>query len=89
MKTWMLPWLFPFGLLVLKSGFIPRFLGYWLLLDGFAYLVLSTVNTLAPQYYDTAFLFAQPALFAEIAIVLYLLVWGAHMPPQTTTSATA
>jgi hypothetical protein len=82
-------WLFPFGMLVIKSGFIPRFLGYWLLLDGFAYVVLSTVNVLAPQYYNTAFRFAQPALFAEIAIVLYLVIKGANVPPMATATKMA
>jgi hypothetical protein len=82
-------WLFPFGLLVIKSGFIPKYLGYWLLLDGCAYVVLSAVSILAPQYYDTAFLFAQPALFAELAILLFLLIRGANVPRLAGTAATA
>jgi hypothetical protein len=72
-------WLFPFGLLVMKSGFLPRWLGIWLLIDGFAYLVLSIIGILAPQYHDTAFTFGQPAFFAEIAIMLYLLIKGANV----------
>lgn len=32
-------WLFPLGLLVLRCGFLPRFLGWLLLLDGVAVLV--------------------------------------------------
>jgi hypothetical protein len=82
-------WLVPFGLLVIKSGFIPRFLGYWLLLDGFAYVVLSAVNILAPQYYDSAFLFAQPALLAELAILLFLVIRGANVPRAAGAAATA
>jgi len=76
-------WLFPFGLLVIKSGFLPRFLGFWLLIDGFAYLVFSVVGILAPQYHNIVFLIAQPALFGEIAIMLYLLIKGANVPPLT------
>lgn len=34
-------WLLPFGLLVIKSGFIPRILGYLLFIAGGAYLVGS------------------------------------------------
>ena len=72
-------WLFPFGWLVMKSGFLPRLLGIWLLIDGLAYLVLSVIGIVAPQYHGAAFLIAQPALFAELAITLYLLIWGANV----------
>ena len=71
-------WLFPFGWLVIKSGFIPRFLGYWLLIDGVAYVALTVVGILAPQYHDLAFTIGQPAFFGEIAITLYLVIWGAN-----------
>jgi hypothetical protein len=82
-------WLFPFGLLVIKSGFIPKFLGYWLLLDGFAYVVLVVVGILAPQTYDMAFLLAQPALFGELAIMLFLVIKGANVPRVVGAAATA
>jgi Domain of unknown function (DUF4386) len=72
-------WLLPFGLLVIKSGFIPRFLGYWLLIDGLAYVAITTIGILAPQYHETAFLIAQPALFGELAIVLFLVIRGANV----------
>jgi uncharacterized protein DUF4386 len=82
-------WLVPFGLLVIKSGFVPRILGYWLLIDGFAYVVLSAIGILAPQYYETAFTYAQPALFGELAIMLFLVIKGANVPPLTAAAATA
>jgi Domain of unknown function (DUF4386) len=75
-------WLLPFGLLVIKSGFIPRFLGYWLLIDGFAYVVLSIIGIMAPQYHERAFLIAQPALLGELAIMLFLLIRGANVPTR-------
>src|SRR6266487_1930023 len=34
-------WLFPFGLLVYRSGFLPRFIGVWLMINCFGYVVLS------------------------------------------------
>ena len=72
-------WLFPFGLLVYRSGFLPRFLGVWLMLGCFAYLVLSLIALLSPVYYDAAFRIAQPVLFGELAIMLWLLIKGAKV----------
>src|SRR5213593_757926 len=33
-------WLIPFGILVFRSRFLPRLLGVWLALAGFAYVIL-------------------------------------------------
>ena len=71
-------WLFPLGILVYKSRFLPRFLGVWLIINGFAYLVASFVGLLLPQYGDTVSSIAFPAQFGEIAFMLWLLVMGAR-----------
>jgi hypothetical protein len=73
----------------MNSGFLPRLLGIWLLIDGFAYLVLSVVGILAPQYHDIAFMIGQPAFFGEIAIMLFLVIKGANVPALSTAAATA
>jgi hypothetical protein len=73
-------WLLPFGLLIVRSHFIPRLLGIWLLLDGFAWMGLSAVALLAPSYNDLAFRAAQPAVFAELAVMLWLMTIGVHAP---------
>src|ERR1700719_2814960 len=39
-------WLFPFGILVYKSDFLPRVLGIWLIVNGFAYLAVTTTGFL-------------------------------------------
>jgi hypothetical protein len=77
-------WLFPFGLLVLRSGFLPRFLGIWLMLACFVWVALSLTALLFPPYYEVAFKLAQPALFAELAIMLWLLIKGAKAPREMT-----
>jgi hypothetical protein len=83
-------WLFPFGLLVYRSSFLPRFLGVWLILACFAYLVLSLIALLFPPYYQAAFRMAQPVLFGELAITLWLLIKGAKTPsPQADSTAPA
>ncbi len=43
-------WLFPLAILVYRSRFLPRFLGIWLTINGFAYLALSFTSLLLPQY---------------------------------------
>src|SRR5882724_6129415 len=43
-------WLFPLGLLVYRSRFLPRFLGVWLVVAGVAWVILSLTGLLLPQY---------------------------------------
>src|SRR5213592_618515 len=74
-------WLFPFGLLVMRSRFLPRILGVWLIINCVAYVALSFTGLLLSQYYDVVFRSAFPALFGEMAIVLWLLVKGAKVQP--------
>lgn len=74
-------WLLPFGLLVFRSGFLPRILGVWLVLNCFAYLVLSVTALMFPLYNDAAFRIATPVLFGELAIQLWLVIKGAKVPP--------
>lgn len=74
-------WLLPFGLLVYRSGFLPRFIGVWLILNCAAYVILSMIALLFPTAYGTAFLVAQPLLFGELAIILWLLIKGAKVRP--------
>lgn len=70
-------WLFPLAMLVYQSRFLPRFLGIWLLVNGFAYIVLSFTGLLLPQYADSVYKFAFPAFFGELALMLWLLIKGA------------
>lgn len=70
-------WLLPFGWLVVRSRFLPRWLGYWLLLDGVAWVVLSVTWFLAPEHSDALFKYFQPVFIAELAAMLWLLIMGA------------
>src|SRR5213595_1496349 len=78
-------WLFPFGLLVYRSGFLPRFIGVWLMINCFGYVVLSVTALFFPAYNDKAFLYLQPVLFGELAIMLWLLIKGAKVPTTPST----
>jgi len=82
-------WLFPFGLLVFRSGFLPRIIGVWLMINCFGYVVLSVIALFFHEYYGQAFNWLQPILFGELAIMLWLLIKGAKVPVVTTTAAAA
>ena len=71
-------WLLPLGVLVYRSGFLPRFLGVWLVVNGAGYLVLSATGMLAPDHYGALFSLATPVLFGEVALMLWLLIVGAR-----------
>src|SRR5437899_9461749 len=71
-------WLLPLAALVYRSRFLPRFLGVWLAFGGFAWLILSFVAILAPEYQDKLFAIFQPAFFGEIALTLWIIVKGAR-----------
>ncbi len=43
-------WLFPFGLLVFRSGFLPRILGIWLIIACFAWVALSLTAQFFPAF---------------------------------------
>ncbi len=74
-------WLFPLGLLVYRSRFLPRFLGAWLIVNGAAHVVLCITGFLLPHGSGNLFLYFQRALMAEVALMLWLVIRGA-IPPE-------
>ncbi|MFZ0275088.1 MAG: DUF4386 domain-containing protein [Acidobacteriaceae bacterium] len=74
-------WLLPFGWLVVRSRFLPRWLGYWLLLDGIAWIVVGITWFLAPDYVDALFRYFQPVFLAELVAMIWLLIMGAKELP--------
>jgi Domain of unknown function (DUF4386) len=75
-------WLFPFGVLVFKSGFLPRILGVLLIAACFGYLADSLTPLLLPSYANIVDRFASIALtLGEPAIILWLLIRGAKDQP--------
>jgi Domain of unknown function (DUF4386) len=70
-------WLLPLGVLVYRSHFLPRFLGVWLVINGFAYIIISLTGTLLPQYHAKVFNLSFPVLFGEMALMLWLVIKGA------------
>ena len=74
-------WLFPFGLLVIRSGFIPRVLGVLLMIAGGAYLASAFTTLVLPRYAELVSKIALPLEFGELPIIFWLLIWGAKTPP--------
>ncbi len=74
-------WLFPFGLLVIRSGFLPRVLGVLLIINSVAYPASSFTAWLAPTYVHVVDKFATIAEFGELWIMLWLLFMGAKVKP--------
>jgi hypothetical protein len=74
-------WLFPLGLLIFRSDFLPRFLGVLLFLAGLAYVAESITWLLVPAYGDLVSRFASPVRALELVTPLWLLIVGAKDRP--------
>ena len=73
-------WLFPFGYLVYKSGFLPKLLGILLMAGCFGYLITFFGGFLYSDFHKTIFstIVGLPASIGEIGICLWLLVMGTN-----------
>ncbi len=73
-------WLFPLAALVLRSRYQPRFLGWWLNLNGLAYVAVWVLAFLAPRHFDRVDDLLFPVFLGEVAFMLWLLIRGAKEP---------
>ena len=80
-------WLFPYGMLVMRSGFIPRVLGVLLIIAGSGYLVSAFTSLLLPRHAHQVSRFAMILEAGELPIVLWLLIWGAKARPSDAPAA--
>jgi hypothetical protein len=74
-------WLFPLGLLVYRSGFLPRILGVALMANCFAFLINSVTSLILPHYETLVSRWMRPLHFGEQAFMLWLLIMGAKPKP--------
>ena len=70
-------WLFPFGLLVYESRFIPKILGILLIIAGCGYLLSSFTFLILPQYTDAFSPIISLLEMGELPIIFWLLIVGA------------
>jgi uncharacterized protein DUF4386 len=80
-------WLIPMGILILKSSWFPRVLGWWLFLDGATWIIISFANMFLPAYVDTIDNWSLPFQFGEIAVTLWFLIMGAKEPKASVAAA--
>jgi hypothetical protein len=69
-------WLIPMGWCVLRSGWMPRALGWILVGGGVGYMVSAFIRYLAPEAPAVAEALAYPASIGEFWMVGYLLILG-------------
>ena len=70
-------WLFPFGILVQRSGFMPRWLGTLLIVGGVAYVALSIIGMTLPEVFPRVLPVLIPFFLAgELSAIVYLLWKG-------------
>ena len=79
-------WLFPLGWLVLRSGFLPRFLGWLLILDGVGVLVWFLQVFLAPDHPAISYPAWAVGFVAELGLALWLIVRGASPTGEVPTA---
>jgi len=82
-------WLFPLGVLVYRSGFLPRILGVLLMLACFAYLANSFTSLVLPRYEHVVYQWMSPLQLAEVLFILWLLIKGAEPKPASSPATAA
>jgi len=70
-------WLFPLGVLVYRSGFVPHILGALLIANGCSYVIISFTSLLLPQYAAIVGRWMSPLQFGELIFMFWLLIVGA------------
>jgi Domain of unknown function (DUF4386) len=76
-------WLFPLGLLVYRSGFIPRIFGVLLMLNTVTFPVNSLVWFVLPEYAHRVSQWMKPLGFGELVFMFWLLIMGAKSKEVT------
>jgi hypothetical protein len=73
-------WLFPYGLVAIRSGFIPRWIGSALLAAGVGFVIASATALFFPADVTTARPLALLLMAGELPMLVWLIGWGAREP---------
>lgn len=70
-------WLMPMGWLVYRSGFLPRFLGILLWLNGLGYMIAAITFILFPDSFAAVSKIVYPTYFiGELPLIFWLMIKG-------------
>lgn len=78
-------WLIPFGVLVIKSRYIPRIIGVLLLIASVGYIIMSFAYIAVPSLLDVANKVGGVLIQGELTVILWLVIMGAKEPPAART----
>jgi hypothetical protein len=71
-------WLFPFGILTLRSGYFPKVLGILLFISGVGYIATGVAFLVLPEHLPLIRRILTPLYFGELGMVLWLPIMGAR-----------
>ncbi len=71
-------WLFPFGILTIRSGLFPKLLGWLLFASGVGYCVSCVASIVLPDQLAAIDRLVTPLYYGELAMVLWLPLMGAR-----------
>ena len=74
-------WLFPFGVVLWQSGFIPRIIGVFAIIAGFGNVIASAAFLFLPTYAGVIGQYATILQAGELAFI-WMLIWGAKEKAQ-------
>jgi hypothetical protein len=80
-------WLFPYGMLVMRSGFAPRFLGVLMIIAGSGYVLSSATALVMPRYAAAVGKVTMILVFGELPFIFWLWIWGTRMRPSAPASS--
>ncbi|MGV9369734.1 DUF4386 domain-containing protein [Micromonospora tulbaghiae] len=81
-------WLVPMGWCVLRSGWLPRPLGWVLVAGGAGYVLMTFVAYLAPGAGAVGDLLVVPATVGEVWILGYLIIFGVRKQKEVDAEVT-
>ncbi|HKD74798.1 MAG TPA: DUF4386 domain-containing protein, partial [Ktedonobacterales bacterium] len=72
-------WLVPYGMLVFRSGFLPRIFGILLIVECFGFLIQSFAGFLWPNLDTGLALLPAITAWAELLVPLWLVIRGINV----------